>query len=134
MLQRLNQDFAAAFKEGNRAKKDFLGVIRGEIQTSQGRGISPTDENILKILKSIEKSLSQTLESKPGDEKTLFELGIVRSYLPTLMSENEVSTIVDSLIASGCSKMSDIMKEFNGKYRGQADNKVVQQIAMKKLQ
>lgn len=134
MLQRLNQDFAAAFKEGNRAKKDFLGVIRGEIQTSQGRGISPTDENIMKILKSIEKSLSQTLESKPGDEKTLFELGIVRSYLPTLMSEDEISMIVDGLISSGCSKMPDIMKEFNGKYRGQADNRVVQQIAMKRLQ
>ena len=57
--ERINADFMIAFKAKQMGKKNFLGVIRGEIQTQVGKGLEPNDQNITKIVKKIEKSLLQ---------------------------------------------------------------------------
>ena len=39
LLEKLDSDFINAFKSKQIDKKNFLGVIRGEIQTQKGKGI-----------------------------------------------------------------------------------------------
>mgnify|MGYP003649406010 FL=1 len=60
LKDRVSKDFMEAFKARDMDKKNFLGVVKGEIQLQEGRGIDATDENVLKVLKKIEKSLKQT--------------------------------------------------------------------------
>ena len=60
LKNKISKDFMDAFKAKDLKRKNFLGVIRGEIQLQEGRGVKSTDENVLQILKKMEKSLKQT--------------------------------------------------------------------------
>ncbi len=125
----INKDFMTAFKEKDMDKKNFLGVIKGEIQTAQGKGIEPTDENVLSIIKKMEKSLKQT-----NTEDSKRELTYIEGYLPQLMSEDQIRDIVEGYIQGGAGNIGQIMGYFNKTHKGQADNKLVSQIARELLQ
>jgi uncharacterized protein YqeY len=104
-------------------KKNFLGLIKGEIQTSEGRGIVSTDENVLTILKKVEKSLKQT-----NTDESLKELEYIKGYLPTLMSEELIRVTIQGMINNGANNIGQIMGGFNTQFKGKADNKLVSQI------
>jgi uncharacterized protein YqeY len=124
MLQeQINQDFMTAFKAKDMNKKNFLGVIKGEIQNAELRGISPTDENVIAILKKMEKSLLQT-----NTADALKELEYIAPYLPVMMSESLCREKVAMMIGSGVTTMSQIMAEFNKHYKGLVDNKMLSEV------
>jgi uncharacterized protein YqeY len=131
LKERINEDFMSAFKNKEMDKKNFLGVIKGDIQNEEGRGIEPTDENVLKILKKTEKSLKESI--KKGDESAKAELEILKTYLPELMSEEKIKEIVSSLVGEGKNNIGLIMKEFNTNYKGKADNSIVKEVALELL-
>ena len=125
MLQdAINQDFMTAFKAKDMNKKNFLGVIKGEIQNAELRGISPTDENVLNILRKMEKSLTQT-----NTPEAMEELEYIKPYLPQMMSEKLIREKVLTYKKSGITNLGQIMGEFNKHYKGQVDNKMVSEIA-----
>ena len=124
LKEQINKDFMEAFKNKETEKKNFLGVIKGEIQTSEGRGVESTDENVLGILKKVEKSLKQT-----NTEKANVELGYLEPYLPKMMSKEDVKKVVHTLIKGGASNIGMVMGQFNKNYKGKADNKVVSEVA-----
>ena len=78
LKDKISEDFMKAFKAKDMDKKNFLGVVKGEIQLQEGRGIDSTDENVLKVLKKIEKSLKQT-----NTEEATKELSYIEKYLPS---------------------------------------------------
>lgn len=123
LKEKINQDFMVAFKAKDMNKKNFLGVIKGEIQNAELRGISPTDENVLNILKKMEKSLLQT-----NTPESLAELEYVKPYLPKMMERGEIKTILVRFNENGISDMGRMMGEFNKDYKGKADNKVVAEV------
>ncbi|HHZ64502.1 MAG TPA: hypothetical protein EYN38_09785 [Flavobacteriales bacterium] len=128
LKDKIYEDFLVAFKARETDKKNFLGVIKGEIMNDIGRGTDPNDENVLKILKSIEKGLKET-----GTDEAMKELEYLAPYMPALMSEDEVTKIIEGLIADGKSDIGSIMKEFNTTYRGKADNGMVSNVVRTKL-
>ena len=123
LKNRISKDFMDAFKAKNLDKKNFLGVVRGEIQLQEGRGTESTDENVLKILKKMEKSLKQT-----GTEESKKELEYIAPYLPAQMGEERIREIVTNYMHNGLNNIGQIMGEFNKNFKGQADNKVVSEI------
>ena len=123
LKDRISKDFLDAFKSKNLEKKNFLGVVKGEIQLQEGRGVESTDENILKILKKMEKSLKQT-----NTEESSKELEYITPYLPAQMGEERIKEIVTNYMHNGLSNIGQIMGEFNKNFKGQADNKVVSEI------
>jgi uncharacterized protein YqeY len=139
LKERINTDFLEAFKSGNRAKKDFLGVIKGTIQTNEGKLIESTDENVLKILKSIEKGINETFEGNKkigaSTSEQEAELSYIAPYLPTLMSEDIIREKVRLIIIEAANKNAGfLMGMFNKQNAGQAfDNKVVSKIIGEEL-
>jgi uncharacterized protein YqeY len=123
LREQINQDFMTAFKAKDMNKKNFLGVIKGEIQNAELRGISPTDENVIAILKKMEKSLLQT-----NTADALKELEYIAPYLPVMMSESLCREKVAMMIGSGVTTMSQIMAEFNKHYKGLVDNKMLSEV------
>ena len=123
LKEKINTDFITAFKAKEMEKKDFLGLLKGEIQNEQGRGTVITDETIMLILRKMEKSLKQT-----NTEQSLIELKYLEAYLPKLMSEEQIREIVLVYKASGLNNLGKIMGQFNKEYKGLADNKVVSNI------
>lgn len=133
LKEKINADYMSAFKAKNTIAKNLLSVIKGEIQTiEKNSGVeNMSDEEVVKILKKTVKSLKETNASFPSAQ-TAEELFIAESYLPRQMSEDEIRVAVDEIISSmGASltvkEMGKVMGQFNTKYAGLADGKLVSQ-------
>ena len=126
LKERINADYMTAFKTKNTVAKNLLSVIKGEIQTIEKnmQTESMADEEVIKILAKTRKSLEETKSKFPSDQVTE-EIHIVESYLPAEMSESEIKSKVQDLIAGGAASIGDIMKAFAGL---QADKKKVSSI------
>lgn len=127
LKEKINQDFMLAFKSKEMEKKNFLGVIKGEVQNAEGRGIESNDENVMSILKKVEKSLKESIKS--GDVEAEFQLNILNEYLPKLMSSEEVKKEVELIVQEGAKNIGMVMGAFNKKFQGKADNSEVRKIA-----
>ena len=120
LKEKINADFLEAFKAKDMEKKNFLGLLKGEIQTDEGRGTVTTNETVISILRKMEKSLKQT-----NSEESLGELKYLEPYLPQLMSEDQIRVIIINYKANGLTQMGQIMGQFNKEHKGLADNKLV---------
>ena len=132
--EKINQDFMLAFKEKNMDKKNFLGLIKATIETQEKKLIESTDENVLKVLKIIEKNLIETIKHKQtinvsysNDEA---ELGYIQEYMPKQMTVDEIRSIILEYINNGNTKsIGFLMGKFNKENKGKNfDNKVVNQV------
>jgi uncharacterized protein YqeY len=128
LKEQINTDFMLAFKAKEMVKKNFLGVVKGEIQNEESRSGKTDDEMVLAILKKMEKSLKQT-----NSEESLRELTYIEGYLPTLMSENDIREIVNVLKADGITDIGRMMGSFNKSHKGKADNSLVSKIVKEVL-
>jgi uncharacterized protein YqeY len=132
LKEKINQDFMVAFKSKEMEKKNFLGVIKGEIQNAEGRGVESNDENVMSILKKVEKSLKESIKS--GDVESEFQLNILNEYLPKLMSSEDVKKEVELIVQEGAKNIGMVMGSFNKKFQGKADNSEVRKFAEEILQ
>lgn len=130
LQEQINKDFMTAFKAGEagRDKKNFLGLIKGEIQLASSKPDFKGEETVLGIVKKMEKSLNEA--ATHGDESAKTELEYLAPYLPKMMERSEVEDIVKTLIVNGANNMGMIMKEFNSVHQGKADNSVVKEVAL----
>jgi uncharacterized protein YqeY len=108
LKQRINADYMDALKNKKTAKKNFLGVIRGEIQNEEFRSLGIGDDaTVLNILRKIEKSLKQT-----NTAESLAELEYIKPYLPAEMSEADIVAKITELKANGASNIAEVMRAF----------------------
>jgi uncharacterized protein YqeY len=121
-------------------KKNFLGVLKGALQTQEGKQIESTDENVLKVIKSFEKGINETIEGKIklqlDIEEQKLELSYLQPYLPTLMGEDEIRLIVKEIVSREDINKNQgfLMGLFNKEQKGKAfDNKTVSKIINKEL-
>ena len=128
LKERINTDFMAAFKAKEMEKKNFLGVVKGEIQNESGRSGKDDDETVMGILEKIEKSLKQT-----NTAESLAELEYIKPYLPKLMDEISIRSIIRTFKKDGIDDVGKMMGAFNKVYKGQADNAVVSKIVKEVL-
>ena len=56
LIKKINADFMTAYKEKKMDKKNFLGVIKGDVKNKFGDNAS--DSDVLAIVKKMEKSLT----------------------------------------------------------------------------
>jgi uncharacterized protein YqeY len=128
LKEQISVDFMTAFKAKEMDKKNFLGVVKGEIQNEESRNGGVTDESVMSILKKMEKSLKQT-----NTEDSLRELEYIKPYLPTLMDETLIRSILESYKNTGVTDMGKMMGSFNKEYKGKADNALVSKIVKEVL-
>lgn len=128
LKEQINADFMSAFKAKYMEKKNFLGVVKGEIQNEESRSGGVTDESVMNILKKMEKSLKQT-----NTEESLAELEYIKPYLPTLMDETMIRSIIESYKNTGVNNVGQMMGTFNKEYKGKADNALVSKIVKEVL-
>jgi len=127
LKEQINTDFMIAFKAKDMDKKNFLGVVKGEIQNEESRN-EVTDESVMNILKKMEKSLKQT-----NTVESLKELEYIKPYLPTLMDETLIRSIIESYKNTGVNNVGQMMGSFNKEYKGKADNALVSKIVKEVL-
>jgi uncharacterized protein YqeY len=87
LQSRLELDLREAIKNQEKEKKLFLSVVVGEINL---KGKLVSDDDVLKILNTLKK---ESIECKNE-----FEIQILNSYLPVLLSENETKVLIQKII------------------------------------
>ena len=128
--QKINEDFMTAFKEKKTEVKLLLSTVKSDIQNSKKnlKVDQLSDDETIKILNKFAKNLRENV--KLGDENSKSELEIIESYLPKLMTEDEVSKKIDEILSLGISNIGQIMKEFA---QLPVDKKMVSDIAKVKM-
>jgi len=132
LKNRLQEDMKSALKAG---EKDRLGVIRmamAAVKQVEIDGRKALDDGavlatIQKMVKQRRDSLTQFRDAGRDDlaDKEEAEIGVLTAYLPTQLSDNELDSLIDEVIASvGATSPADmgkVMGALKSKAAGQAD-------------
>lgn len=145
---RLLQDLKSAMKEKDTSRLQVLRslkskILEKEISERKGNEVTLSDEQVhdvlMKAAKQRKDSLSQYLEAGRDDLAKIeeYELQIIESYLPKMLSEDEIKKIANEIInetgASGPSDMGKVMGVLMPKVKGKADGALVNRIVRELL-
>ena len=139
LKEKINNDFLVAYKNKEMAKKNFLSVLKGAIQTQEGKNIESTDENVLKVIKSMEKGILENIEGRKQSGLDIseqeLELTHMKTYKPIEMSDTEIRVIVKDILSRVTNKNEGfLMGTFNKENAGKPfDNKIVSKIIKEEL-
>ena len=139
MLKQIEQDMMEALKNKNKEK---AGALRLLISKCKNKAIEVghelSDSEVIKVLQTAAKQHKESIRMyKEGNrddlvEAEMNELQFVESYLPSMMSEEEVRSLVENIISEvGASQMSDfgkVMPQVMKKGAGKVDGNVAQSI------
>ena len=139
MLHQIEIDLKDALKNQDKAK---VGVLRILISKCKNKSIASgkplEDSEVMKVLQTAAKQHKESIKLyKQGERKDLVnqetaELNIVEAYLPSMMTEDEIKSIVLSVIeATGASTMADfgkVMPQVMKKGAGKIDGGVAQNL------
>lgn len=139
MLHQIEIDLKDALKNQDKAK---VGVLRILISKCKNKSIAIgkplEDSEVMKVLQTAAKQHKESIKLyKQGERNDLVdqetaELNIVEAYLPSMMTEDEIKSIVLSVIeATGASSMADfgkVMPQVMKKGAGKIDGGVAQNL------
>lgn len=144
----LKQQLNDAMKAAMRAKDSLrLTTVRMVLAAIKNREIDQRaelgDEDIIGVLSSLVKQRKESvLLYREGDraelaEKEEAELAILQEFLPSPLSEEEVSALIEQAVtetgASGPRDMGKVMKIVSAQTRGRADGKQVSDMVKSRL-
>ena len=139
MLHKIEMDLKDALKTQDKAK---VGVLRILISKCKNKSIATgkplEDSEVMKVLQAAAKQHKESIKLyKQGQRSDLVdqettELNIVEAYLPSMMTEDEIKSIVTSVIEqTGASSMADfgkVMPQVMKKGAGKIDGGVAQNL------
>ena len=139
MLHQIEIDLKDALKNQDKAK---VGVLRILISKCKNKSIATgkplEDSEVMKVLQTAAKQHKESIKLyKQGERNDLVdqetaELNIVEAYLPSMMTEDEIKSIVLSVIEeAGASSMADfgkVMPQVMKKGAGKIDGGVAQNL------
>jgi len=143
LLETLRKDMFSATKDGDTDRSDILKMVIAACKNySIEIGKELEDSEIEKVLRKEEKKVKDSIDQfnkmqrEDLVEKEQRQLAVIQSYLPTLMSEEEVLAVVKAkmseLSISGKHDMGrlmgSVMKELNGKADGMLVKNVVESL------
>ena len=144
MFDQIQNDMKISLKNGEKVKANTLRLLISKLKNKAIEVRSSLDDK--QILQVIQKTAKQHKESirmyKDGNREDLVkqeqaELDIIEEYLPSMMSEEEVNTVVESIIQeTGATTMADfgkVMPQVIKKGAGKIDGSIAQSILKSKL-
>ena len=145
---KINQDLKNALTSGNHLMCDTLRLLKAEIANREialgVRETGLTDEQIEEIIaKEVKKRReAATLYTQVGRNelasKETSEVEVLVNYLPKMLSREEVSQIVDELIASGIeampANMGRLISAVKTKVGNSAEGSLVAELVKERIQ
>lgn len=145
LLENIRKDMLDASKRGEDITVDILKLVIADIRNEEiviDKDL--TDDDVLKVVRKQEKKIKDSIDqfTKMGRDDLVAresaQLKVIEKYLPSLMSEEEITKVVSKVIvdtnSSGMQSMGivmgGVMKELNGK----ADGSTVKGIVGRLLQ
>ena len=139
LLKNITDDMYLSMKSGDKEKANTLRTLISKLKDRQiklRKDIS--DEEALKIIKTLVKQRKESAEiySKAGREelaqKENFEISILDNYLPNLMSEEDVLSLIKKIVnetnAKDLSDIGKVMPLVMQRGKGKVDGKIANSI------
>ena len=144
LKEQLMEDLKDAMKNKNEIKKNTVTMIKAAIlQVEKDKQITLEDDAIVEIIAKEAKKRKDAIAEfeKAGREdlinQTNEELAIIKAYLPEELSTEELTKIIEEVIAEvGAETMKDmgkVMQAVKAKTAGRADGKTINEIVKSKL-
>ncbi len=142
----INADIKKAMLAREKEKLAALRDIKSKLllEATSGQGDEVSEETAIKICMKLYKQRMETYELYKQQnredlaEEELFQAQVIETYLPTMMSEDEVRQAVQKTIDStGASTMKDmgkVMGVLSSELAGKADGKLISTIVKELLQ
>ena len=144
LQERIRQDVEAAMRARDRARLDALRLVAAEIKQREVDGRRPLDDtDVLAVLDRMKKQRRdaerQYRAAGRGDlaDREAFEIEVIESYLPALLTAEEIGTLVERAVAeSGASSMREmggVMARLRPEVQGRADMGEVSRLVRERL-
>lgn len=141
---RISDDWKAAMKAGERARKDALSLLLAAIKQKQVDERTELDDagviNVIeKMLKQRKDSITQYEAAQRQDlaEIEKFEASVLSAYMPQAMSAAEIETLIVAAIgesgASAPADMGKVIARVKPQVAGRADMGEVSRLVKAKL-
>jgi uncharacterized protein YqeY len=145
LKQRLMDDLKEAMKAKDKLRKSVITMVRADIKQHEiDNRVELDDDKIIDILsKQVKQKKDAIEEFHKGNREDLVnqakdEIEILMEYLPQQLEEEEITKIVEEVIAKvGATSLKDmgkIMAKLMPEVKGRADGKVVNKIVRQFLQ
>lgn len=145
--QQLEQDIKTALLAGDQVKATTLRGLKAtllNVKVAEGKRDSGlSDDEVLTIFAKQAKQRQESADLfKQGGNETkaeaeLTEKALIESYLPAQLSEDEISKLIDEVIAatgaSGPQAMGQVIGQVKAKTGASADGGVIARLAKEKL-
>ena len=124
LMEKVNNDIKEAMKAKDSQRLDALRMLKAEF-IKNNTAAKPTDELSVAVshAKRIQDSLEMYQSSTPAYDKIVAELEVIKGYLPSQLTESEVTTLIQEIKAKGAKDMGSIMKELQPQIKGRFDGK-----------
>ena len=135
LFDTLKAEKIVAMKERNKEKSDTLGVVIAKAMLvkveKRAKNEELTDADVVAVL---QKSVKELEDERLGHEKLgrdeqvaslNRQIEIVKSYIPAMMSEEEIKNII---LALPDKSIGAVMKTFKTEYAGKVEMKKVQDV------
>ncbi|MBT8040507.1 MAG: GatB/YqeY domain-containing protein [Xanthomonadales bacterium] len=138
LKHRIQEDVKNAMRAQERERLAVLRLVTAAIKQKEvDERIELDDAQVLAVLDKMTKqrreSLDQYREAGRDDlaEQEAFELGLIQTYLPAQLGEDELAELIKNTIsetrASSIKDMGSVMNALRPKVQGRADMKSVSQ-------
>jgi uncharacterized protein YqeY len=143
-FEKIKADMYEAMKSGEKVKANTLRSVLSKLKDKQIEKREPlSSEEEIRILQALVKQRKESINlyQKGGRSELVDvekqEASIINSYLPKMMSEDDIMSIVKNVIdSSGASSMSDmgrVMPEVMRQGKGLIDGKTAQKFVSEML-
>ena len=144
--EKINESIKDSMKEKNRLRLDSLRAIKSAIlieKTKSGSKDQIEESVVLKILQKMVKQRNDSAKiyleqnRKELADVEVSQANIISEFLPTQLSESELSEMIDKVIeevgAESMKDMGKVISKVNERVSGQAEGRVIAEIIKKKL-
>ena len=135
LYEKIKQAYVQAMKDKDTVARSIYSVLLNKIMLEnikkREKGQEVDDADISNILQKTIKELSEEKENylKVGNEKEVEEISrqieIASSYLPKMMSKEEIAEVISSLPDKS---IPFVMKHFKQNFNGKCDMRLVQEV------
>jgi uncharacterized protein YqeY len=142
---KIQADLVSAMKNKQENTVAALRSVKAAIQNEKVNGVyhELTDNDIVKLIQKLVKQRQESIEiyTQAGRhelaDKEQQEMFVLMNYLPKSLSEEELHSAIDDIVAElGASSMKDmgnVMKLLRERYAGQYDGKTASEYIKEKL-
>lgn len=144
LREQLSQDLAQAIRDRDERRKSAIRSVIAAMQTAEaeldacGQRVQLDDQGIVGLITKQAKMRQESIiEFRRGKREDLVaeeeaELAILRTYLPTQMTrqeiEDEVRQVIAEVGASGPHDIGKVMKPLMDALRGRADGRLINEV------